>query len=121
GPAEDLYAAVGGRHRAEDRERSSEPVRRFLNYGGNGGDADYGSRHRRGGDGAFSAEGSAARAEGHCGGRGDVFDLAADSALQRVPELGRSGPARADRRHRREDQRLLRLPLAVRTEDGYHH
>ena len=96
GPAEDLHAAVGGRHRPENRDRPSEPVPRLHDQhaGGDGGDADHGSRDRRGGDRAVPVEGPASRAEVHCGGRGDVFDLAADSALQRVPERGRRGPAR---------------------------
>ena len=41
-------------------------------------------------------------AEVHRGGRGRLFGLAADSAVQRIPDGGRRGLAGADRRHGRE-------------------
>ena len=84
---------------------------------GTAGHGDHGSRDRRGGDGAVPGEGAAERAEVHGGGRGDVLGVAADSALQRIPDGGRRRPAGADRRHGREDQGLLRVPVAVRAED----
>ena len=71
----------------------------------------------RGGNRAVPGEGSAARAEVHGGGRRHLFGVAADSALQRVSELRRSGLARDCRRHDRQGEGLLRVPLAVRAED----
>ena len=120
GPAEGLHAAGGGGDRAEDRERPAEPVRGLHgeHSGGHAGHGDHGSDDRRGGNGAVPGEGSAQRAEVHRGGRGHLFGMAADSAVQRIPDRRRRRPARADRRHDREDQGLLRVPLAVRAEDG---
>ena len=66
----------------------------------------------------FLAKVPPTRAEVHGGGRGHVFGVAADSAVQRIPDGGRRGPAGADRRHGRQDQGLLRVPVAVRAEDG---
>ena len=86
----------GGRHRpSRKQERPLESVRRFHHQHGGGaaGDADHGSRDRRGGDRAFPGHGSAKRAEVLCGERGDLFGLAANSAFQRVPERGRGGPS----------------------------
>ena len=85
---------------------------------GTAGNADHGSGDRRGGDGAVPGEGSAERAEVPGGGCGDLFGVAPDSAVQRIPDGGRRRLAGAGRRHGREDQRLLRVPLAVRAEDG---
>jgi hypothetical protein len=49
----------------------------------------------------------------HGGGCGDVFGMAADSALQRVSDRRRCGVEGADRRDGREDQGLFRVPFAV--------
>ena len=51
---------------------------------------------RRGGNGAVPVEGSAERPEVHGGGRGDLFGMAADSAIQRISDGGRRRPAVAD-------------------------
>ena len=66
----------------------------------------------------FQAKVPAERAEVPGGGRGDVLAVAADSAVQRIPDGRRRGTAGADRRHGGEDQGLLRVPVAVRAEDG---
>ena len=55
-------------------------------------------------------------AEVHRGGRGDLFGMATDSAVQRISDRGRRRVAGADGRHHREDQGLLRVPFAVRAE-----
>ena len=70
--------------------------------------------HRRGGNRAFSGEDSGQRPEVLCGGRVDLFGLAADSAVQRIPDRRRRRAASLDRRHSRQDQGLLRVPFAVR-------
>ena len=56
--------------------------------------------------------------EVHGGGCGHLLGVAADSAVQRIPDGGRRRAAVADRRQRGKDQGLLRVPLAVRAEDG---
>ena len=48
------------------------------------------------------------------GGFEHLFGAAADSAVQRIPDGGRGGSARADRRRGGEDEGLLYLPFAVR-------
>ena len=66
---------------------------------------------------AVPGEGACERAEVPGGGQQHLFGAAADSALQRIPDRGRSGSADLGRRHDREDQRLLRVPFAVCVED----
>ncbi len=81
---------------------------------GQGGTPIDGSDDRRGGDGAVPGEGAAEQDEVPGGGRERLFGVAADSAVQRVPDGGRRGSAGAGGRHGREDEGLLRLPFAVR-------
>jgi P22 coat protein - gene protein 5 len=57
------------------------------------------------------------RAEVHGCGRQYLFGLAADSAVQRIPDRRRCGSADAGGRHGRQSEGLLRIPVAVRRED----
>ena len=66
----------------------------------------------------FQAKVPPARAEVSGGGSQHVLAAAADRPVQRIPDGGRGGTAGADRRHGREDQRLLRVPVAVHCQDG---
>ena len=76
-----------------------------------------GDRYRR--DGAVQRKGSGERAEVPGRRWRCLFAAASDSALQRVPERRRRGSARSGRRQRRQDQGLLRVPFAVRSEDRH--
>ena len=61
----------------------------------------------------FTAKVPSVGAEVPGGGRRDLFRIAADRTVQRIPDRRRSGPAGLDRRHGGEDQRLLRDAVAV--------
>ena len=87
--------------------------------GGHAGDGAHGSDDRRGGDGAVPGEGAGQRTRSIIVvDAADLFGIAADPAVQRIPDGGRGRAAGADRRDGREDQRLLRVPFAVRAKDG---
>ena len=88
GPAADLYAAGGCGAGREDRDRPAGPVRRIHVEpgGGTAGVAINEVGDRCGRNGAVPGQGSGDGAEVPGGGRQYLLAVAADSALQRVPD-----------------------------------